>query len=163
MLGREIKRLRIEANLTTLELAKAIGVKNRDVEAWESGVRPVKRNIEKLERFFEFIPGHLLYLPTTPQMPFEFVTYHNGLPTDYFFAEDLLTARKIFNEKFTSGDMALRTWKDGEKLTLTEAEALLSAWRREIVYPWKEGPPPTRRMETTRIEESIWRKDWRVS
>ena len=48
MLGREIKRERIERGLTQRELAKAIGVKAREVINWEAGVRPVNRNIEKL-------------------------------------------------------------------------------------------------------------------
>ena len=138
MLGREIKRIRIERGLTTNQLARAIGVKNRDVNAWEAGTRPVNRNIEKLEEYFEYVPGHLKYLPTTPQMPYEFVTYHNGIPTDYFCAETKKEAKKIFNEKITSGDMALRTWEHGIKLTLQEAEDLLSVWHKECHLPTTE-------------------------
>ena len=138
MLGREIKRIRIEKELTQHQLARAIGVKARDVINWESGIRPVKRNIEKLEAFFEFVPGHLLYIPTTPQMPYEFVTYHNGLPTDYFFAETKKDAKKIYNEKITSGDMTLRVWEHGVKLTLHEAEELLSTWHKECHLPTTE-------------------------
>ena len=162
MLGREIKRERIERGLTQRELAKAIGVKVREVINWEDGVRPVNRNIEKLERFFDFVPGHLKYLPTTPQMPYEFVTYHNGLPTDYFFAETKKDARKIFNEKITNGDMALRTWEHGVKLTLHEAEEMLSAWHKECHLPTIErgaAPNATHGQYKNGTAITTWRKN----
>lgn len=143
MLGREIKRLRIEAGVTRHQLAKAIGVKFRDVEAWESGTRPVNRNIEKLERFFEFVPGHLRGLPTTPQTKFEIVTYHNGMPGDYFGTDELEEARTHFGKAFTTGDVAVRVWREGVRLTYGEAEDLLSNWGEECNLPiLRKGAAP---------------------
>ena len=61
MYGKRIKELRIEKNLTQLELAKIIGVKQSFISMWEhENIEPNIDNIIKLANFFEVCTDYLL-------------------------------------------------------------------------------------------------------
>ena len=125
MLGREIKRLREERELTPHGLATALGMKSRDVERWEKGGRPTPQTIKKIERFFEFREGHLSNLPTTVGMKYEMVTYHDGVAVEYFATNSKPEARAWFMKNNSYMDNSIRVWKNGERLTYPEGECEL--------------------------------------
>ena len=53
-LGEKIKELRIESNLSQMELAKAIGVSQKAIDYWERNVNEPKASyIIALARYFE--------------------------------------------------------------------------------------------------------------
>lgn len=63
MFGDLLKELRMQRNVTQIELARAIGVSNGNVGDWERGrSKPGYDALAALSRYFEISPEHLLEL-----------------------------------------------------------------------------------------------------
>lgn len=74
-LSRNIKRLRLSADMTQKELAEKIGVDRSAVTQWETGVSvPRMKALAKIARLFDTTPGLLLEDDATPMPPLHKLT-----------------------------------------------------------------------------------------
>ena len=77
MLNERIRKLRLERNLSQVDLAKKLGVVKQTVSNWENeNIQPSIEMLMRLAKLFNVTTDHLLGLDTIPRLSVE------GLPSN---------------------------------------------------------------------------------